>query len=424
MRTVTEVKEEILKLYEHQKAIIGENKNKFGLFLGTGSCKTATALHLAEGTILVVTPKINKEEENFKREANKWGISKDITSYSKEQFKKFAESLGQFDTVILDEVHTLAGVTPSLKYVKKQPVPKTSQLYESLITYLNRCPPKRLYVLSATPTRSPMCVWGISQILGHKWNFYQFRDMFYIRKTKGWREFYLVKGDKEAKEKLGKLVRTLGYTGQLSDYFDVPEQSYRDILVEQTTEQKERLKSIKTEFPDPLVLIGKRHQIENGVLTGDQFSKPEIIKDSKIEKILELAEEFPKMVVFAKYTMQIEKIQKALSEAGYFTWTLTGATKDRAGVIKQANELDGILIVQSQISAGFELPSFPVMVFASMSYSVVDRIQAEGRILRANAMKKNLYITLITKGGIDQVVAKSINNKVDFSEYIYAEKGI
>lgn len=411
-----------MKLYKHQERIIKENKFKTGLFLGTGSAKTATALHLTEGRVLVITPKLQKEEENFIREAKKWNLKVDITSLSKEQFKKHAPTLGKFDTVILDEVHTLAGVTPNLRWKNKQPLPKASQLFDSLIEYLHRCPPKRLYVLTATPTRTPMCVWGLAKILGVNWDFYKFRDFFYIRVKRGFREFFIVKTDKQSKERLGKLVQKLGYTGQLSDYFDVPDQTYKEILVEQTEEQKKRLKSIELEFPDPLVLIGKKHQIENGVLTGDQFTKPEYIHDNKIEAIRDLAAEFPKMVIFAKYSMQIEKMKNDLAD--YNVVVLQGGTKDRAKVIKDAEESEAcILIIQSQISAGFELPSFPVMVFASMSYSMVDRIQGEGRILRANALKKNLYITLVTKGGVDQAVAKSINNKIDFSEYIYAKKG-
>ena len=170
------------------------------------------------------------------------------------------------------------------------------------------------------------------------------------------------------------------------------------------------------------MLIGKRHQIENGVLTGDQFVDEQYINDNKIDVLLDIALEFPKFVIFAKYTMQIAKIKKVLEDNGYRVLTLQGDTKDRQSVIEMAEQATNvILIIQSQISAGFELPSFPVMVFASMSYSVVDRIQAEGRILRANALKKNLYITLVTKGGIDMAVYKSINNKVDFNEKIFAE---
>ena len=407
-------------LYQHQKAIVDADPKKTLLALSTGSGKTITALHLAEGNTLVICPKTVRDDRVWQKNLEKIEKEVRLTVISKEDFRlgKFVKQ--HFDTIILDEVHQIAGATPSIRYKNRQPIPKCSQTFDILIEYLTKFPPTRLYVLTATPTRSPMCVWGIAKILGRDWNFYEFRDTFYFSVKKGYREFFIVKSDEVSKTRLGKAVQNLGYTGRLQDFFDVPSQVYKDMFVEMTKEQKDKIKDIETEFPDPLVLTGKRHQCENGVLTGDEFSMSEFIKDNKIDVIKDLALEFPKMVIFAKYTMQIAKIEKELQDSGYYVLTLQGHTKDRQEVLKMAEQSDKcILIIQSQISAGFELPSFPVMVFASMSYSVVDRIQGEGRILRANALKKNLYITLITKGGVDHAVHKSINNKVDFSEQIY-----
>jgi predicted helicase len=75
--------------------------------------------------------------------------------------------------------------------------------------------------------------------------------------------------------------------------------------------------------------------------------------------------------------------------------------------------------VQAQISAGWELPECPVMVFASRTYSWVDYEQAIGRIQRVNNIKKNLYINLVVKGGVDEAIDKSLLNKKDFSERVY-----
>jgi superfamily II DNA or RNA helicase len=412
----------LMQLFQHQKEIIADDKKKCGLFLGTGSAKTATALHLARGNILVITPKLQKEEENFIREANKWSLEKKITSLSKEQFKKVADTLPYFDTVIIDEAHTVAGVTPNIQWIKKQPHPKSSELFKSVMRYLDKHKPERLYLLTATPIRSPMTVYAFAKMLGLNWNFYEFRDTFYICVKKGFREFFIAKSDEQTKKRLGLAVQKLGYTGRLSDYFDVPEQIYKTMYVEPTVEQKKRLKEIALDFPDPLVQIGKRHQIENGVLKGDQFAQSEEIKDNKIDVLLDLAIEFPKLIIFARYTQQLHKIKDALSN--YNCVILDGQTKDRAEVIRRAEESDAcVIIIQAQISAGFELPSFPTMVFASMDYSIVNRTQAEGRILRANALKHNLYIDLVVKGGVDEAVYKSIQNKQDFSEKIYAEKG-
>jgi len=410
-------------LYDHQKKIIDEDKKKCGLWLGTGSAKTLTALHLAKGKILVITPKTQKEEENFKREAKKFGLDKNITSLSKEQFKKVAHTLPRFDTVIVDEAHTVAGVTTATKQRRGVISPRASQLFDTLYTYLQENPPERLYFLTATPIRSAMSVYALGILLGYKWNYHEWRDAFYTRISQGYREFWIPRKTLEVKERLGRIVQTTGYTGRLEDYFDVPTQIYKTIHIELTDAQKKRLKEIPIEYPEPIVQIGKLHQVENGVLGGDEFNKEEEFANNKIEKILDLALEFPQMVIFAKYTAQIKSIVSALTKADYKVLTLTGQTKNRDEVLKEANSSKNcILVCQSQISAGWEVPTYPCMVFASMTYSVVDRIQAEGRILRANNLKKNIFITLVVKGGIDEAVAKAIESKEDFIEKIYVEK--
>ncbi len=407
-------------LYKHQLDILGDDPKKCILALGTGSGKTLIALSLARGKTLVICPKTQKEDENWIREMRKNNIRLNLTVVSKETFRRDAHFMPHFETVIVDEAHTCLGVTPNVRQRNKKVIPRASQLFEALETFIERTQPSRFYLCTATIIRNPMTVWGAAHLLGRNWNFYEFRSTFYIKLPMPGREVYLAKSDTTTKERLGKTVRTLGYTGQLSDYFDVPDQTYKTMHVELTARQKQRIKELPLEYPEPIVLVGKKHQVENGVLAGDEFSDPEYFENAKIDIIEDLALEFPRMVVFAKYTAQIAQIARILRNSGRKVLILDGSTKNRGDLIKEANKsAECVFIAQAQVSAGWELPDFPVMVFASMSYSVVDRIQAEGRILRANALKKNLYIDLVVKGGVDEAVADCIKNKKDFNEKIY-----
>lgn len=410
-------------IYKHQLDIITEDKPRTGLFLGTGSGKTLTALSLARGKTLVICPKTQKEDRNWEREAQKNKIHLELTVMSKEVFRKVAFNLKPFDTVIVDEAHTCLGVTPNIKWVKKQAIPKTSQLFEELGLYLMRVKPKRVYLCTATIMRSPMTVWGAAKILGQDWNFYEFRSVFYARLPMPGREVYTPKTDEATKERLAEAVRKLGYVGRLEDYFDVPDQTYKTVHVELTMKQKAKIKEMMLEYPDPLVRVGKIHQIENGVLAGDEFTDPETFENEKLDTLLDYAIEFPRMVVFAKYTAQIAQIASALEKAGRKVLCLTGATKERGEVIREANKAkECVFIAQAQISAGWELPEYPVMVFASRTYSFVDYDQAIGRIQRANNIKKNLYINLVARGGVDEAVDKCISQKQDFNEKLYVNR--
>lgn len=419
-----------MKLYDHQKKIIDEDPKKAGLFLGTGSGKTRTALILAKGKTLIIMPKTQFEDENWQRELDTIWKSKiqydkqiaTVTTISKEAFRRDAETLPAFDTVIVDEAHTCLGVTPNTRWRKGQRIPQTSQLFEALESYLKRTSPSRLYLCTATIMRSPMTVWAAAKLLGRKIDYFKFRDQFYVRLPMPFREVYAPRSDDKVKNFLAKIVKNIGYVGRLEDFFDVPEQMWKTDRIELTAKQKKRITELPLEFPDPIVCLLKKNQVENGVLAGNEFAAAETFENGKIEKILDYASEFPRMVIFARYRAQIEQIQKALTKAKYATWTLTGDTKDRGGVIKQASEsADGIFICQSQISAGWELKTFPVMIFASRNNSFVDYDQALGRIQRADHIKKNLYIKLIAAGknSIDEAIDRSLENKQDFNERLY-----
>lgn len=411
-----------MPLYNHQLEIIRDDPKITGLFLGTGSGKTLTALCLAGNSdTLVVCPKTQKEDQNWEREREQNNLPVELTTISKETFRRDAEVIPVCETLVVDEAHTCLGVSPNIRYVKRMPVPKTSQLFEELQKYVARAQPKRLYLVTATIMRSPMTVWGAAIILGRDWNFYEFRDVFYFKiPNTGYREVWIPKTDDASKNRLAAAVKSLGYVGRLEDFFDVPPQTYKTIYLELTPAQKARIKEMKIEYPEPIVRTGKIHQIENGVLAGDEFSSPQEFKNAKIDKILDLAIEFPLMVIFAKYKAQIDQIAAALREDKYKVLILTGDTKDRGTVIKEANEAKAcIFIAQAQISAGWELPAYPCMVFASRTYSFVDYDQGIGRIQRSNNIKKNLYINLVMKGGVDDAVDKCLANKKDFNDRIY-----
>lgn len=408
-----------MKLFKHQQDIIDADPKKCGLFLGTGSGKSLTALHLAKGKTLVICPKTTAEDGTW----TKNGIG-NVTVISKETFRRDWESLPYFDTVVGDEIHTMCGISPVFKWVNKKPVPKTSQLFDALHGYINKHNPERLYLLTATPVRNPLAVFALMCLLGKKTldSFESFRRAFYIPVKMNHREIYMTKKDEDSQDKLGKLVQSIGYTGRLSDFADVPEQTHRVVNVPLSKEQVYRLSGIGMEYPDPLVLVGKRHQIEQGVLKGDEYNLSEKFPTGKIDVIEDLYHEFGKVLVFAKYTEQIEQIAEHF-EAICPVYTLTGSTKDR-GVVIEAAECSSkcIVIAQASVSAGYELPSFRCTIFASMDFSVVSYIQALGRTLRINNLQKNLYIYLLS-GDIDKRVYKSVvENKMDFQEAIYKDE--
>lgn len=407
-------------LLPHQLAIVRDDKEKVGMFLGTGVGKTLITLSLSRGETMTICPKTQKEDKNWERELDESQLKVKLKVISKETFKRDWESLPPCDTLILDEADTMLGVTPNVRYVKKVAIPKASQIFEAVLGYVRKHNPQRIYLATATITRTPMCVWAASEILGLGWNWYEFRDVFYIKLPIPGHEIWVPKKDSATKDRLARAVQSLGYTGRLQDYNDVPEQTFRTVYVELTDVQNKKIKDLPLDYPDPLALLQKTHQVENGILSGNNYEEPQRFSNNKIDKILDLALEFPQMILFVRYTDQIDYIRDTLDKAGYKTFVLNGQTKNRKEVIEEANNTkEYIFIAQSQISAGWEIPECPVMVFVSMTYSASDRIQGEGRIQRQKKIKKNLYIDLVVRGGIDEAVYKCIIDKKDFNERTY-----
>ena len=412
----------MIKLYKHQQDLLNINPKKCGIFWGTGGSKTIMALALAQGKTLVVCPKILREDETWQKNLLKLDKKLDLTVVSKEDFRRDWEKYSRFDTVIYDECHQICGISPVFKWVKKQPVPKTSQLFDACLNFIQQTNPERLYLLTATPVRNPLAVFALGCLLG-KWKmeqFESFRRKFYIPVKMNHREIYMAQKDQRTKDDLGMLVQGLGYTGRLSDFADVPEQTHRVVNVSLSKEQVEKLKELPIDFPDPLVLVGKKHQVEQGVLKGNEFEDSVMFPTGKLDIIEDLYHEFGKVLVFAKYTEQIALIEAHMTQFCP-VFTLTGATKDRGEVIALAEKVTNcVVIAQAGVSAGYELPSFRCTIYASQSYSFVDLAQSLGRTLRINNLQKNLYVYILS-GDIDRAVYKALENKGDFQEATYAK---
>jgi superfamily II DNA/RNA helicase len=167
--------------------------------------------------------------------------------------------------------------------------------------------------------------------------------------------------------------------------------------------------------------MGKKNSVENGVLGGNEFKDVEYFKNEKIDKVIDYSYEFPKMVVFAKYRGQIDLLTASLEAINKKTFVLTGDTIDRGSLLEEAKKCDDfVFICQSSIASGWELPDVPVVIFMSLDWSVSSYIQGIGRIQRIHNLKKNLYIHLIVKGGVDERIFKSIvHDKMDFHVQIY-----
>lgn len=417
----------------HQQDFANTAKLHTGLWWGTGVGKTRGALHTVrdcDGSILVIAPKTTVQKKQWQYEASVLGI-KEPHVISKEEFRRDHLTLQRYDAVIIDEAHNVFGVSPNTRQRKKKIIPKASQLYEASLWYIQTHKPTRLILATATPNKTPMAIYAASTLLGNEVDFYAFRDAFYIRLPMP-NEIYSPKRDQATIDRLATYTRKLGQVLRLEDIKDVPPQTFITETFELTTGQSTALRTIPSRFTDTGAQRLKRHQIENGVLYEDVFNpvtkkvarKVERFPNNKIDYIVERAIEFPKMVIFANYTEQVDAIAEALRKEERKVLIMDSRTKDRKAIETEAESSDSVYIVaQASVSSEWEFKSCPCVIFASLDNKSLSYIQGIGRIQRYDAVKANLYIHLVTdyKGSVDKKWYDCIMSGKDFNEALYEE---
>lgn len=388
----------MIKLFEHQQEIINRNPARHLIAHSTGTGKTITTISLANKnckTCLVIVPKIIKEK--WDRDVEQFGNGCSFLVITKEQFKKNLLSLPKTEGVIVDEGHYFAN--------------RKSQLSKALRWYFKKHQVNFRWIATATPYLStPWNIYSLAEHLGYSWNYYNFENEFFYKVNMGGRMIPVVKSNID--QKLSELVLTIGSVVDLKEVVDVPEQTFKTEYFDLTEEQIKGIDALEdTQF---ITRWTRTHQIENGLLYGDDYTEDQEFPCRKTERIEELCSQNDKVAIFVRYNKQLEYLKDRLRGQGKDIFVLNGGVKDRDTIISLINSSPKcIAIIQSQCSVGYELPTIDTIVFASLSFSWIDTSQAIGRFLRINRLKKNTYYYLVARG-VDEDVYNCIMRKEDF----------
>ncbi len=395
-----------MKLYKHQQDLVKKNPDKWLLAHGTGTGKTVTAIKLADNNpcdTLVICPK--QVFQKWEQEIRFWSDnSNNFQVMTKEEFRKDTK-IPKYSCIIVDEAHYFAG--------------RSSQMTKSLDRYIDKHNPQYRYFLTATPYMStPWNIYCYAIMLGQNWGYKRFENKFFYKMRMGKRIIPVIR--KDIQEDIAGLVRQLGNTVQLQDCMDVPEQTFLTEYFDLTKEQKEGIANI-TDIQH-IVKWTKTHQICGGTLKSDGYIEDQTFKSEKMKRVLELIKENKKIAVVCRYNHEIEVIKNSIKKRTVVI--LNGKTKDKEALIKQIHSTDDIVVlVNAAVSEGYSLETIPIMVFYSYDFSLKNYIQMCGRLLRANALKKNVYISLVVKDTIDEDVFKNVTiKKKDFQIKIYEGK--
>ena len=387
-----------MDLYPHQKKFIDDNPRNAILCYETGCGKSHVAKLWASNscrnmTVVVVCPKQIVKE---------WKKIEGFV-YSFDFFKKavIQGTIPQKPTaIVVDE----ADMMSSPLYEAR----KRSQRTEALFNYIMDNPQADVLLLTATPVRSTPANMHTLLVLSRiieptKDCWERYRDAYYSLQNPPFlpRPAYLpIAGWQKLMQ---PLIDKYTYTALMSDIIDLPPRE--DLIIKLPAPDYDENDEWK-----PASQFVADHRLE---------------QKNKHKAILEIARGFRKVVVVCKYTSQIEDLADKLSKERQ-VFVVNGKVRDQEEVIRQAEASpECFLIVQAQIAAGYELPSFSVMVFASMSYGARDYTQMCGRIKRINHIKsdpKPVRYYYLLAGRCDRMVYNAVKNNLEFIPSSYLAK--
>ena len=300
-----------------------------------------------------------------------------------------------------------------------------SQMSKCLRDYIKKNDIKRVLLLSATVyTSSPWNIFTLATLLGYKWNWRDFNWKYFYQVRMGGRIVPMPK--KGVEKEMAELTRKIASVVDIHDCMDVPLQLHEDPQYFALTPEQER--AIKSNYdPVHIVRYTKQHEIENGILKGDTngLIEDQTFPSDKIDRIDRLVRENKKVAIVCRYNMQItalaQHFEHAIPEKD--AYIIQGATKNRDEITVQCEEAEeAIVIIQADCAEGYQLPSFELCVFASMSYSFAKLEQVCGRFLRMDKPSRTTFSYLLSDGdSVDQAVYDAVKRKEDFQIALYGK---
>lgn len=370
-----------MTLFAHQQRFLEKNPDRALLAHEMGTGKTLTACHwLKKGrdsNALVICPKriIKKWEKELTLAGTK------ATVVSKEDFKRYIGSQ-PWSAVIVDEADQFAAPL----FTRQR-----SQLAEALYNQVKKYP-SPILLLTATPVRStPWNLHTLLVYLGHYIDYKKWRERFFSLETRPFMMGYSYFPKKGWQKEMRPLLEKYADIVLLKDCVD-----YLPPVTEETVMLP--IKPFIASVYEPAAAFVEEHRYEQ--------------KD-KLAAIMEISKGFRKVIVVAHYVEQVETLAKELGKERQ-TFMVHGGVKRQEEILKEANECDEcFLVIQASLSAGFDADTFSTVIFASMSYRVVDFIQMRGRVRRIHNLHPVKYYYLIA-GRCDKAILKAIEAGKDF----------
>lgn len=174
--------------------------------------------------------------------------------------------------------------------------------------------------------------------------------------------------------------------------------------------------------PNILTKLLRLCQVSGGHVTDDD-GNTSVVSTAKLDMLEDIIDssmaEGKKLVVMARFSAEIDDIQRLLEKKKIGYSVIRGGIKDRDEQIRRFQNDDDCMVFVGNIAAaglGITLTAASTMVFYSLSYNMSDFEQAKARIHRVSQKENCLYIYLVSKGTVDSKVLRALRNKVNLAK--------
>lgn len=180
----------------------------------------------------------------------------------------------------------------------------------------------------------------------------------------------------------------------------------------------------------PLVIVQLlRFQqiVSNFVVTEDREALSLGEDNPRLALLKEVIEDTEgKILVFAKFTYDINLIMRLMADMGIEAVRYDGQTKeaDRADAVQRFQKGSARVLVgnPSTIKEGLTLHAANTVVYYNNSYKLEERLQSEDRPHRIGQTKPVLYIDLVAEKTIDERITKALREKLNVASIITGDK--
>ena len=464
--------------YEHQLEALNAcvDKDEYALFMEMGCGKSKVVIdnfaHLYGQSkiynVLIVAPKgvydnwVSKEipahlPDHVPHDMVKW------QSNHTEKFKKDLVKLFEYDfnlkilVMNIEAFSTKKGVEFASKFIQRN---KTMFIIDESTTIKNpdakrtmSCVRLGKYahyrrILTGSPvTKSPLdlysqCMFLNPALLGFS-SFYSFRARYadLVEKRGHGRTFKFVTGYKNMDE-LNELLNKFSHRVLKRDCLDLPEKIYLKRTIEMTPEQQKAykelqrfavtlLKNQKTVTINHVITqIIRLHQISCGFTVTDDGITTEIPSKRLLELSSILEETDGKVIIWANYRYDIQRIEKLLKETygddsvGVYYGGVEQSERER--VIDEFQNPDSPLrffVGNTQTGGyGITLTAASTVIYYSNNYDLEKRLQSEDRAHRIGQTNKVTYIDIVCEKTVDEKIVKALRKKQSIANLVLGEE--